>query len=632
MNIKDIARLAGVSPSTVSKVINGKNESISPKTVEKVLEIVKEYNYIPYSGIRPAKKLRSFLLGVLVTEATNRQELINGILSAAREHRYLVIVCSSNSPKEELKNLSNLLDHQVDGLIWDRLPGSFKQCADLVKNTSTPVEYMCSSQPPGEENIFLDYTHLGHVATQALVEKQHRQILCITDDDSFQNQLFVQGCRQCLFENKIPVSYLTVKQLSTFEKEEMLVPFSATGVICSSIHSAQLVKQEADKTNRHVPKYLSIIALQNGIALSNISSIPLCYEELGKHVCLRLIHIVEGRDVQKEAFSTNAAITSNISIAPPASHYDNKIVVFGTLNVDTVITTSQLPRMGETVRARSRMMMPGGKGINQAIGAARLGSEVYLIGKLGKDYDGSKLFHYLQENDVNTQGIFTTNQADTGQAHIYVEEDGESGIVIHGGANETMTRQEINDQKELFKNAAYCLIQTEMLHDLVLHVATLAKKQGCQVILKPSAVKQLPAELLACVDILIPNEKEINILCPQEPSLEKKAQFFLDKGVGTVIVTLGSKGGYVRNKDVSKYFSAAKYKPLDTTGAADAFCATLAVYLSQNHDLLTSITYANVAAGYSTTHFGSAPSFVVNKSTLEFLVSEQRRMKEDCIL
>ena len=159
----------------------------------------------------------------------------------------------------------------------------------------------------------------------------------------------------------------------------------------------------------------------------------------------------------------------------------------GTLNIDTIITTPRLPHTGETIRSPSRATLPRGKGINQATGAARLGADVYLLGKIGKDHGGNERFYFLKDNHIHTQGVFSTSKANTGQAYIFVEDNAESGIVIYAGANEQLTHQELESQKEVFESASYCLLQTEMSFNLVLHAATLAKEAGCQIILKPSA-------------------------------------------------------------------------------------------------------------------------------------------------
>jgi len=406
-----------------------------------------------------------------------------------------------------------------------------------------------------------------------------------------------------------------------------LVPFTVTGVVCTSASLAARVMEEAGRTNRRIPKYLSLVCMnaeeESESHLSGIARVTLPHGALGECVCKRLVQAIEQVGGEADCANVEYRLTEGESVDVPITLRSKKIVVVGTLNMDTLVSLENFPRTGQTSKATRRATMPGGKGVNQATAAARLGAEVYLIGKLGKDYDGSKLFNYLKQNNVNTEGLLSTSKADTGHAYVYVQEDGESGIVIYEGANGFLTCEEIERQARLFENASFCLLQTEMKMELVTFTAELAKRYGCKVILKPSVLSHLDDRLLQNVDILIPNEREINTLCPQLDSFEEKAQHFLDRGVGTVIITLGSKGGYYRTKDQSGYFAAADFTPIDTTGAADVFCAALAVYLSQNYDLIDSIRHANMAAGYSTTYYGAVPRFLVDKETLDFMVSGQ---------
>ncbi len=622
MNIKDIARLAGVSASTVSKIINGKDESISAETIAKVLQIVKEYNYAPYDNIRAARSEHSFLLGALISDISNHQEFLNSILTTARENGYSTIVCISQTPEEEYKNLSTLINHDVDGILWNRIENSDPRCLEQLKNSSVRVQ-MVNAGLDGDDNTFLDYGKLGYEAMETLLEHKHRNLLCLTDDRGPVSVLFLQGCQKCLYDHQLPASNLLAKTADG--SEELLVPHSVTGVACYSSALALRVAREAHRTNRRLPKYLSVIALDDGdkIKDENIAYLHLPYGELGRYVCRRLIANLEGQAADTAGFQTEIILTAAENIDVPITCRNKKIVVVGTLNVDTLLTTNQYPQTGETLRATSRTTTPGGKGINQAIGASNLGAEVYLIGKVGKDYESSMLFHVLQQSNVNTDGIFSTSKADTGHAYIYIQKDGESGIVIYDGANSRLTKEEVSQKEQLFENASFCLLQTEIRQELVLHVAKLAKRHGCQIILKPAAIEQMDDELVKQVDILLPNEKEMHTICPGPATLEEKAQYFLDRGVKTVIVTLGSKGGYYRNAETSEYFPAADFTPVDTTGAADAFCATLAVYLSENYDLRSSIRHANMAAGYSTTHYGAAYANAIDKTTLDFMMGDQ---------
>ena len=204
----------------------------------------------------------------------------------------------------------------------------------------------------------------------------------------------------------------------------------------------------------------------------------------------------------------------------------------------------------------------------------------------------------------------------TGHAYVYVQENGSSSIVVYGGANSMLSPQDIGGYAHLLDNASFCLLHTELPIQTVEFAAKLAQSKGVQVLLKPCAVSAVSDELMQHVDILLPNRHELALLCPGDAPIEQKAQRFLDRGAKSVIVTLDCEGCYLRDAAHSQYFPAADFPAVDTTGAADAFAATLAVYLSRRYDMVTSIKYATYAAGFSITRQGVPPS-LVDKTTMD---------------
>ncbi|NLO86132.1 MAG: LacI family transcriptional regulator, partial [Clostridiales bacterium] len=206
MNIRDIAKLANVSVSTVSKIINNKSESISIATREKVLRIVKEYNYTPYDGVRPAKSTYSFLIGVLISQMNDHPDFLNSILDMAGKNGYSTIVCISRSGDKELRNLAMLLNHRVDGLIWDQMSWSLPECAEVVRRSGVPVQLINSDKVPDSDNAFFDYHRLGYDAMESLLTRKHQQVMCIVGGRGLRSQQFMHGCQQSVFDHHLPVS------------------------------------------------------------------------------------------------------------------------------------------------------------------------------------------------------------------------------------------------------------------------------------------------------------------------------------------------------------------------------------------------------------------------------------------
>lgn len=627
MNIREIAQLAGVSISTVSKIINGKDQNISEQTKQRVLKIVKENHYAPYVDLRNTRTQNSLLLGALIDETSESQLFVASILQTAKAHSYQVIVCKSKDIEEERKNLNSLLAHRIDGLLLDCGEQTNKQeLIEELQQKKTPVVTVDRYHTPTTENYFIDCKKVSYAATQVLIEHKHQRIICLAHENNYPTKRYFAGYQQCLYDNKLPFD-ASLCQICTAQPDvDDLMLRNATGFICLDAKTATMVYHAAARMNLRIPADISVILIasddQATGLLPSVSSVQLPYVQLGEFACTRLIHKIEKTKTLNLSFQAPLSVSHHQSLDVPNNLRNKKIVVVGAINMDTLMNVGCYPKHGETIAAQGRVLIPGGKGINQAIGAARLGAEVYLIGKIGKDYDGSVLYDFLNTSNVNIHGVSTDPKLSTGHAYIYVEDSGESGIVIYNGANQNLLPLDISKYESVFHHASFCLLQTEIRMDTVEYAAVIAKKNGVKVLLKPAAISKISKTLLPNIDIFIPNINELNQLCKHDLSLEEKAQYFLDHGVKDIIVTLGNQGCYWRNQTVSKYFEAADFEAVDTTGACDAFAATLAVYLSRNYEMETAIQYATYAAGFSITRQGVPPS-LVDQSTLELYLSDR---------
>jgi ribokinase len=268
-------------------------------------------------------------------------------------------------------------------------------------------------------------------------------------------------------------------------------------------------------------------------------------------------------------------------------------------------------------------MLPGGKGANQAVGAAKLGGDVYIIGCLGGDNDGRVLYNSLDSNGVVMKGIQFDNDGTTGKAYIYVGPDGESSIVVYPGTNNKLQSQIIDDNIDCFENASFCLLSTEIPWDTVEHTINLCSQKNIKVIMKPTMPDSIDKKLLSKITYLVPNEKELHIQVAGDMSIEEKAAYFFKNGVKNVIVTLGHKGCYLHNAETKQFFPAAEFHAIDTTGAADAFLSAFAVYLSEGKDVVSAIKFATYAAGISITRDGVQPA-LADRMAMEIYFDKYR--------
>ena len=222
--------------------------------------------------------------------------------------------------------------------------------------------------------------------------------------------------------------------------------------------------------------------------------------------------------------------------------------------------------------------------------------------------DGKQIYAGLIENQVHMDGVLFDSVLPSGKAYINVGEKGESSIVIYAGANKNLSVNQIKRCKYLFEKAKYCLLSLEIPEAVVEYTLNFCRRHHTEVILKPSPADDIKGEMLSEITYLVPNEKELHALVPGSQSLEEKAEVLRQKGIKNVIVTLGSRGCYLRNEERSLYFDGTGFEPVDTTGGADSFISAMAVYLSEGKDLLHAIEFAIYASGISVTRYGVQPA------------------------
>jgi len=296
------------------------------------------------------------------------------------------------------------------------------------------------------------------------------------------------------------------------------------------------------------------------------------------------------------------------------------ILVIGSLNADLVVRTPRFPQPGETISGEDLQVIPGGKGANQAVAAARHGVNVSMLGRVGEDSFGDFLLDNLKANHVKTS-LIQRDGASTGTATIIVDAKGQNSIILSAGANGKVSSSDVEHAS--FPDFNLLLLQLEIPTPTVLSAAKLAKQNGIRVILNPAPAKDLPDELISLADFLIPNETELSLLTGTEvtdiPSAEKAAHVILKKGVRNVIVTLGSKGALIVNEKVNTHVETYKVDVIDTTAAGDAFIGGFASVLDSANSLVDAVRYGCACGALATTKFGAQPSLPTKEEVERFM-------------
>ena len=626
MTIKEIAGLAGVSVSTVSKIVNNKDQDINPETRKRVLKIVKEYNYTPYGTVKSISHARTFLLGVLTRNAEINGRVIQGILQTAQTYGYTIMLFDSqNDTSTELKHITTICKNNLDGLIWEPVSAASLEYERYLSEQNISVVRI--NTPECADACHIDFGQLGYALTESLLQYRHSRIGCVLEKADYRSAAVLEGFRKCLFDHQI--SFVD-KMILYYPDESLLqqvIDYRFTGIVNPHISSALFLYEQMRKLHYHIPFDLSLVSLKEGmhgsVPYPAISCMEIPYYEFGQYICRQLIDRCEKKASSGEvlSFSTENVLDCESSVSIPPSLRSKKILSVGTINIDSTFSVDAFPQPGKTTKILQSTTTLGGKGANQAVGTARLGQEAAIIGKIGNDADSAFILDLLNQENISTQGIRRDPDQQTGKAYIYIEKSGESAITIQEGANASLSEENISESRHLFHNAGYCLLTTELPLATVLEAARTGKQAGARIVLKPSAQKSIPDSLLSMIDLFVPNKKEASTLCPDHTSVKEQAEYFLKKGVRTVIITLGEDGCYLKTADMDKYFPASSFMPVDTTGGGDAFIAALVSYLSEGYSLDQAIRIANYAAGFCISHPGTV-SALVDKLTLETYINK----------
>jgi ribokinase len=301
----------------------------------------------------------------------------------------------------------------------------------------------------------------------------------------------------------------------------------------------------------------------------------------------------------------------------------NKLVVLGSVNADHVLQVSTFPRPGETLHGHSYQIIPGGKGANQAVAAARLHADVAFIACVGDDHFGIDIKSNFAAEGINNQAVMVVPDTPTGIAMIQVADTGENSICISAEANAHLTPEKLQPHHDLIRNADALLMQLENPLNTIEAAALMAHQAGTSVILNPAPAQPLSDKLLSLIDIITPNETEAELLTgiavTNMASADLAANELHKKGIDTVLITLGRQGVWLSQKGQGEQIKGFKVKATDTTAAGDTFNGAFITALQSGKDTHSSILFAHAAAAISVTRMGAQTSIPSLQEVEQFL-------------
>ncbi len=303
-----------------------------------------------------------------------------------------------------------------------------------------------------------------------------------------------------------------------------------------------------------------------------------------------------------------------------------QVVVVGSANVDLVMKMERLPRVGETVTDCAFAQVFGGKGANQAVGAARAGADVAFVACVGDDPYGAQVIDSLKADGIDTRFVFTEVGVASGTALIMVGGEGQNCISVAPGANYRLTPAHVDRAREALERAAVIATQCEIRPETLDRVIALGAELGKPVMLNLAPARKTSEASLAKLACLAVNETEAEFLTGRrvtsDRDVEAAADTLLAMGPKTVVLTLGARGAYVAGSGVRDLVPGFAVEAVDTTAAGDVHCGALAVALVEGRPLLDAVRFANAASALSVTKLGAQPS-APKRPDIEALLSRR---------
>jgi ribokinase len=307
----------------------------------------------------------------------------------------------------------------------------------------------------------------------------------------------------------------------------------------------------------------------------------------------------------------------------PAAEMKKPILVVGSINMDLVMRTPRVPVSGETLLGGELRAIPGGKGANQAVAAARLGRPVIMAGRVGRDQFGDTLLAGLAADGVDTSCLERDETEASGTTFIFVEPGGENTIVLATGANGRFSLHSAEKLAGVLDRVDIVLLQLELPLQPTARLIELARAAGKQVVLDAGPACRRPLPAFFQVDVLSPNEAETEALTGMSvrdrESALRAAGCLLERGPGAVVLKLGARGALLATRSKSLLLPAHAVKAVDTTAAGDAFTAALAVSLAEGHELAQAVRVAVAAGALAVTKMGAQPSMPTRAELDAFL-------------
>lgn len=543
MTIREIAELANVSIATVSKIINHKDSEISEPTRQRVLKIIREYQYSPYSNLKLSEDSgHTHLLAFITQGKIFNSQFIFHVEKLVSQLGYSLILCNLTEPFSDnlRKYMSILTTKKVDGILLGFSSSQLLQEAVSLNYSNLPIAAFTLEPFDGCASFILDYGACVEQGVMEFIQNRHTRIACIYEDQEPElEKAVIKG-----YQTGIDVLYSQGKESYVAKrkgpKEEFIrkihsfLQANVTAFFCLTLRDADCIYDILKDSNYHVPANISVICGEP--PSYNQPFMPVlcsCVLPMGDIISAGIEYIVASIQNHMSARIISKCLKpvtiSGGSIAPPVSS-GKQIMVLGNCNTDINLRTQHIPQGKDLLSTKPPIIIPGGKATAQAIGAGKLGGTVYILGCVGNDDEGNNIKAALRNANIHTENLITHPSYPTGTSYILVPDTGDSSVIVYPGANVAYQLSHVRAAKHLFETCDYCLLSTELDEDVISYTLKNCAKHQVEVLLKPSSIDYFPDELLPYVDYFIPNQHELDKLIPSHLSYEEKADILCQKG------------------------------------------------------------------------------------------------------
>ena len=619
VNIRELAKIANVSPTTVSKVLNHKAKDISEDTKKRVWDIANQYNYSPYQKIIDSLELSGNLIGIMVPQIDAMHvQIIKGAEKAAYENGFEIAVCGVGDNPDLLKSrINSLRRKKAEGIILSGL--KHIESTDIF-----PLRVL---------DNYTDYTAAVHMAYKKLINHGHKQIgLLVSNLKHTDTQKKLDACKNALLkENRSFDISLVYECNGTPESSAIgmkyLLSNKITAVIAFDDIIASGVYRLLQNEALRIPQDISVLCFDDyGVHVylyPEPAVIKSAYEKIGYHAVKDLLSEIEGTAAGESIIE--AEVSWGDGIAPfyeQKGLFKRKILVIGYLNMDTIIhVPEETDGYGKSdINASDVQIMAGGKASLQSAAVAKLGGNCYVIGRVGNDLNGEKIQNELSKMSINTGGIMFDDGNPTGKAVIYVPKEGKTSFDNDYGANMYMTSRDIERHEDLFSGAAYCLLSMQLSQDVFYHTARVCKRKGVKLICSIGPAFELDDHSFLGAHVLVATIAGIDILIPGKHSLEEKVRKLLGSHCENIIVTMEYEGQCVLiNSRQQIKFTVKDFEFVNHTAGVDCFCGGLAVALTVGKGLNEAVAYALTGAALTMSRDGSLPALPTSEEIMDNL-------------